>query len=268
MFLCDFLPLLSWGHTFLLLISHFLLPRVLFFTLFLYYLISLWFLFFDLYNFTIYSPLLIFISEIFHFVAYAVFSMSSFTPSTAVVSQNILTLIFLISSHSNSDSLLHVLIAASSFILNLADLVAILLVGIFIIFFCVLTNLSIYCLIHFVLSILLLWFVFTCYYFFLFLCFISWLQLLPSFCLCFFLSFLFDWLLLPFLVYLFHAISFLCLKSGSCLPLPKKFLLFTSMIGLQNDEKFFFYFILKALFILKVFKFLSELFGHAEKWQD
>ena len=182
MFLCDFLPLLSWGHSFLLLISHFLLPRLLFFTLFLYYLISPWFLFFDLNNFTIYSRLLIFISEMFYFVAYAVFSMSSFTPSTAVVSQNILTLIFLISSYSNSDSLLHVLIAASSFILNLADLVIILLVGIFIIFFCVLTNLlSIYCLIHFVLSILLLWFVFTCYYFFLFLCFISWLQLLPSF---------------------------------------------------------------------------------------
>ena len=240
MFLCDFLPLLSWGHSFLLLISHFLLPRLLFFTLFLYYLISPWFLFFDLNNFTIYSRLLIFISEMFYFVAYAVFSMSSFTPSTAVVSQNILTLIFLISSYSNSDSLLHVLIAASSFILNLADLVIILLVGIFIIFFCVLTNLlSIYCLIHSVLSILLLRFVFICYYFFLFLCFISWLRLLPSFCLCFFLSFLFDWLLLPFLVYMFHAISFLCLKSGSCLPLPKKFILFTSMIGLQNDEIFF-----------------------------
>ena len=31
-----------------------------------------------------------------------------------------------------------------------------------------------------------------------------------------------------------------------------------------NDEKFF-YFILKALFVLKLFKFLSWLFGHAGK---
>ena len=33
----------------------------------------------------------------------------------------------------------------------------------------------------------------------------------------------------------------------------------------------YFYFIFKALFILKIFKFLSRLFGHAEKqldWKD
>ena len=29
-----------------------------------------------------------------------------------------------------------------------------------------------------------------------------------------------------------------------------------------------FYFILKALFVLKIFKFLSWLFGRAEKWFD
>ena len=29
-----------------------------------------------------------------------------------------------------------------------------------------------------------------------------------------------------------------------------------------------FYFILKVLFVLKIFKFLSRLFGHVQKWLD
>ena len=37
------------------------------------------------------------------------------------------------------------------------------------------------------------------------------------------------------------------------------------MIGLQKRIKMPFYFILKAFFALKIFKFLSWLFGYAEK---
>ena len=49
------------------------------------------------------------------------------------------------------------------------------------------------------------------------------------------------------------------LKSDS--HLPKKFALFSSMKALKNT----FYFIWKALFFLKIFKFLSWFFGHVEK---
>ena len=47
----------------------------------------------------------------------------------------------------------------------------------------------------------------------------------------------------------------------------KKIFLFTSMIALQKTMRNDFYLIilLKALFVLKVFKFLSWLFGHVEK---
>ena len=53
------------------------------------------------------------------------------------------------------------------------------------------------------------------------------------------------------------------LKSDS--HLPKKKFLFASMIALQKMMKNAFYFILKALFVLKIFKFLSWLFGHVEE---
>ena len=43
------------------------------------------------------------------------------------------------------------------------------------------------------------------------------------------------------------------------------FFLFASMIALQKWWKVLFYFILKALFVLKIFKFLSWLFGYVEK---
>ena len=53
------------------------------------------------------------------------------------------------------------------------------------------------------------------------------------------------------------------LKSDSYL--PKKFALFDSLKALLKWWKVLFYFIVKALFVLKVFKFLSWLFGHVEK---
>ena len=46
--------------------------------------------------------------------------------------------------------------------------------------------------------------------------------------------------------------------------LPKKFHLLASMKAFKNDENDF-YFIIKALFVLKIFKFSSCLFGHVEK---
>ena len=52
------------------------------------------------------------------------------------------------------------------------------------------------------------------------------------------------------------------LKSDSHLP-EKKMLLFASMIALQKWWKMLFY--LKALFVLKIYKFLSWLFGHVQK---
>ena len=40
------------------------------------------------------------------------------------------------------------------------------------------------------------------------------------------------------------------------------------MIDLQKMIRNAFYFILKALFVLKIFKFLSQLFGHVKKRLD
>ena len=45
----------------------------------------------------------------------------------------------------------------------------------------------------------------------------------------------------------------------------KKIVLFSSMKALQKVMKNAFYFILKSLFVLKIFKFLSKLFGHVGK---
>ena len=45
----------------------------------------------------------------------------------------------------------------------------------------------------------------------------------------------------------------------------KKSSLFASMLALQKMMKNAFYFIIKALFVLKIFKFLSWLFGHVGK---
>ena len=45
----------------------------------------------------------------------------------------------------------------------------------------------------------------------------------------------------------------------------KNFALFALLKDLENDLKNAFYFFLKALFVLKIFKFLSWLFGHVEK---
>ena len=58
----------------------------------LYYFISPWLLFSDSDGLTIYFTLLIFISYIFYFVDFAVFSIVCFTPSNAVVLQNNLRL--------------------------------------------------------------------------------------------------------------------------------------------------------------------------------
>ena len=47
--------------------------------------------------------------------------------------------------------------------------------------------------------------------------------------------------------------------------LPKKVLLFASMTALQKMMKNPFCFILKDLFVLKIFKFLSWIFGHVDE---
>ena len=61
---------------------------------------------------------------------------------------------------------------------------------------------------------------------------------------------------------------FIPLKSGS--HLPKKVVLFALIKAALKMMKNDFYFILKALFVLKIFKFLSWLFGHVGKraWLD
>ena len=61
---------------------------------------------------------------------------------------------------------------------------------------------------------------------------------------------------------------FIPLKS--CSHLPKKIVLFALMKAALKMMKNDFYFILKALFVLKIFKFLSWLFGHVGKraWLD
>ena len=53
------------------------------------------------------------------------------------------------------------------------------------------------------------------------------------------------------------------LKSGSHLPKKICFICFND--SPSKVMKNAFYFILKALFVLKIFKFLSRLFGHVEK---
>ena len=50
------------------------------------------------------------------------------------------------------------------------------------------------------------------------------------------------------------------LKSNS--PLPQKIVLIASLKNPPKSDKNTFYFILKALFVLEIFKFLSWLFGH------
>ena len=55
---------------------------------------------------------------------------------------------------------------------------------------------------------------------------------------------------------------FQCVKVG--LSPSKETALFAWFKALQNDEECF-CFILKVLFVLKIFKFLSWLFGHVEK---
>ena len=72
----------------------------------LYYFISPWLLFSDSDGLTIYFTLLIFISYIFYFVDFAVFSIVCFTPSNAVVLQNILRF----SSFTTNNSSLQVFI--------------------------------------------------------------------------------------------------------------------------------------------------------------
>ena len=68
----------------------------------------------------------------------------------------------------------------------------------------------------------------------------------------------FDWKY-PFVANLVQKVKIVSLKSDP--DLPNKNVLFAS---LKNDKKCFF-FILKALFVLKMFKFLSLYFGHVEK---
>ena len=64
------------------------------------------------------------------------------------------------------------------------------------------------------------------------------------------------------LVLLFKS-TFNPLKSDSHLP-NKFFFFLLHWKAFKNDEKCF-YFILKALLVLKIFKFSSWLFGHVEK---
>ena len=59
------------------------------------------------------------------------------------------------------------------------------------------------------------------------------------------------------------VISFFALNSDS--QPPKKFLFICFNDSPSKLKKNAFYFILKALYILKIFKFLSWLFGHVEK---
>ena len=58
-----------------------------------------------------------------------------------------------------------------------------------------------------------------------------------------------------------YHICQISIKVGSHLPKKKKFINDSPSKMMKND----FYFILKALFVLKIFKFLSWLFGHVEK---
>ena len=77
----------------------------------------------------------------------------------------------------------------------------------------------------------------------------------------------FDWHIPPYISIVQSHLT-LCstylLKVGLS-PSKKLFLLFASMIVFQKMMKNAFYFILRALFVLEIFRFLFWLFGHVEK---
>ena len=62
-----------------------------------------------------------------------------------------------------------------------------------------------------------------------------------------------------------YICQFFSNKLKSTSHLPKKFLFICFNESLLNIMKNAFYFILKALFVLKIFKFLSSYFGHVEE---
>ena len=69
--------------------------------------------------------------------------------------------------------------------------------------------------------------------------------------------------ILNFYLCSFNGCSLIQLKPDSQLPKKKNYLLqWQSPLKMMKNA---FYFILKALFVLKIFKFFSWLFGHAEK---
>ena len=59
-----------------------------------------------------------------------------------------------------------------------------------------------------------------------------------------------------------QRLIFLLLMSNYHLPKKSFYLLNESPLKVMKNA---FYFVLKALFVLKIFKFLSLLFGHVEK---
>ena len=66
-----------------------------------------------------------------------------------------------------------------------------------------------------------------------------------------------------FLVYSKHENTFISLKSDS--HHPKKFVFICFNKSPLKVMKNAFYFILEALFVIQIFKFLSKGFGHIEK---
>ena len=54
-------------------------------------------------------------------------------------------------------------------------------------------------------------------------------------------------------------------KTGDKIELETKFLTIWSPLNMMKNA---FYFMLKALFVLEIFPFLSCLFGYVEKWLD
>ena len=63
-----------------------------------------------------------------------------------------------------------------------------------------------------------------------------------------------------------NLLSILTLKSDSGFPKKKIFIFFNDRPSKTMRNAF--YFILKALFVLKIFKFLSSLFGNVKKRLD
>ena len=148
-----------------------------------------------------------------------VFTLISFTFSNAVVVQSI-RILFPFSSFSSSTSWYHLLTfflnAASSFTVNLAVPVTILVLSYLSFSMFRLTSFLFKSSLIMCSFLLILLFVYTCCYcFLLLLYFIRWLLLLPSSLLCFFLSFFFpSWLIAySFSSYLFHATSLICLTA-------------------------------------------------------